>query len=117
VEVSLPSKIPPDLEAVDLHAAIEQLGKFKVAIPETGDFTKKVWQALRKISWGKAKTYQEIAASLGSPKSYRAVGNACGANKLLLVIPCHRVLASAGLGGFRLGLRWKAKLLELESEE
>lgn len=116
VEVGLPAKIPAGLEAAHLHSAIKQLGEFPLELPETGVFTKKVWQALGKIPWGKAKTYQEIATSLGSPKSYRAVGNACGSNRLLLIIPCHRVLASTGLGGFRLGLAWKAKLLELETE-
>jgi len=58
----------------------------------------KVWQALRAIPRGQAKTYGELAQQLGS--SPRAVGQACGSNPLPLIIPCHRVVAKNGPGGF-----------------
>jgi O-6-methylguanine DNA methyltransferase len=61
-------------------------------------------------------TYRELASAVGSPRASRAIGNACAQNRLLIVVPCHRVLAESGLGGFRLGLAWKRRLLELESE-
>jgi AraC family transcriptional regulator of adaptative response/methylated-DNA-[protein]-cysteine methyltransferase len=80
------------------------------------DFQRKVWNALRKISCGKTKSYSEIAAAVGKPKGARATGGACGANPIPLFIPCHRVLASGGkLGGFSSGLDWKRKLLEREN--
>jgi O-6-methylguanine DNA methyltransferase len=60
------------------------------------------------------KTYGEIAAALGKPGAARAVGNACGANPLPLYIPCHRVVAGNGLGGFTSGLAWKRALLKAE---
>ncbi len=58
----------------------------------------KVWQALRDIPCGRVQTYGELAAALHS--SPRAVGQACGNNPIPIVIPCHRVVGKAGLGGF-----------------
>lgn len=69
-------------------------------------FQVRVWKLLQKIPPGEVRTYGSLAAELGS--SARAVGNACRRNPLLLVVPCHRVVAANGLGGFsgaRLG-RW-----------
>ena len=57
-----------------------------------------VWQAMRKIEPGTTQTYGEIAANIGSDA--RAVGTACGQNPLPIVVPCHRVVAANGLGGF-----------------
>ena len=62
------------------------------------DFQKKVWAALQKIPSGQTRTYGEISKLLDS--SPRAVGNACRANPVPLVVPCHRVVASSGIGGF-----------------
>ena len=79
------------------------------------EFQQRVWAALRRIGFGQTKAYAEIAAEVGSPKATRAVGGACGANPIPLLIPCHRVLASGGkLGGFSGGLPWKKRLLALE---
>jgi O-6-methylguanine DNA methyltransferase len=78
-------------------------------------FQKRVWNALRKISPGKTKSYGEIARAIGRPKAVRAVGAACGANPIPVLVPCHRVLAANGkLGGFSGGLDWKRELLARE---
>jgi O-6-methylguanine DNA methyltransferase len=103
--------------------AVEQVidGKEVVPLPpldlsEATDFQRSVWSALQKISCGKTKTYLEIAEAVRKPKAARAIGNACGANPIPLLIPCHRVLASGGkLGGFTSGLDWKRKLLRREN--
>jgi O-6-methylguanine DNA methyltransferase len=79
------------------------------------EFQKNVWNALRKISTGKTKSYGEIAQAIGKPKAIRAVGGACGANPVPVLIPCHRVLAAnKKLGGFSGGLDWKRSLLKRE---
>jgi O-6-methylguanine DNA methyltransferase len=80
------------------------------------EFQKSVWNALRKISLGKTKSYGEIASAIGNPKAVRAVGGACGANPVPVLVPCHRVLAAnKKLGGFSGGLDWKRKLLKQEN--
>jgi O-6-methylguanine DNA methyltransferase len=78
-------------------------------------FQKSVWNALRKIPPGKTKSYGEIALAIGRPRAVRAVGGACGANPIPVLIPCHRVLAAnKKLGGFSGGLNRKRKLLARE---
>ena len=78
-------------------------------------FQARVWRALRKIPLGKTASYTEIAAALGQPKAVRAVAQACAANKLALIVPCHRVIRSDGeLGGYRWGLERKRELLSRE---
>jgi O-6-methylguanine DNA methyltransferase len=78
-------------------------------------FQQSVWRALQEIAAGKTKSYGEIAAAVGRPKASRAVGAACGANPIPVLIPCHRVLAAGGgLGGFTAGLDWKRRLLSAE---
>jgi len=62
------------------------------------DYQLKVWDQIRKISFGSTKTYGEIAKKIKSGP--RAVGNACRRNRLLLLVPCHRVVGATGLGGF-----------------
>jgi O-6-methylguanine DNA methyltransferase len=75
-------------------------------------FQQKVWNALRKIPTGKTKSYGEIARAIGKPRAVRAVGGACGANPIPVLVPCHRVLAANGkIGGFSGGLDWKRELL------
>jgi O-6-methylguanine DNA methyltransferase len=79
------------------------------------EFQQSVWNALRKISTGQTKSYGEIARAIGRPKAVRAVGGACGANPIPVLVPCHRVLAAnKKLGGFSGGLDWKRKLLARE---
>jgi AraC family transcriptional regulator, regulatory protein of adaptative response / methylated-DNA-[protein]-cysteine methyltransferase len=78
-------------------------------------FQARVWRALQKIPLGETATYSEIAAALGRPRAVRAVGRACGANPLALLVPCHRVIRKDGdLGGYRWGLERKRALLERE---
>ena len=79
------------------------------------DFQGRVWHALQKIPRGATSSYGAIARQIGRPKAVRAVGGACGAYPLPVVIPCHRVLAANGrLGGFSGGLDWKRRLLAAE---
>lgn len=82
-------------------------------------FQHKVWQAIAAIPRGQTRTYSELAQQIGSGP--RAVANACGANRLPLVIPCHRVVAKSGLGGFMQGTHngWMIKqwLLQHEAEQ
>lgn len=78
-------------------------------------FQERVWRALREIPRGETRTYQQIAEAIGAPRSARAVGMACGANTMAVVVPCHRVVGSDGrLTGYRWGKDRKKKLLELE---
>ena len=82
------------------------------------DFQQRVWTALRGIPMGATKSYGEIAKEIGSPKAVRAVGGACGANPVPLLVPCHRVLAAnVHPGGFSGGLDWKLRLLAAEGVE
>jgi O-6-methylguanine DNA methyltransferase len=79
------------------------------------EFQKNVWRAMLKIPYGKTRSYGEIAKAVGKPKAVRAVGGACGANSIPVLVPCHRVLAANNkIGGFSSGLGWKCKLLEIE---
>jgi len=79
-------------------------------------FQKRVWEALRTIPYGSTRTYQDIADSIGQPAAVRAVANACAANPVALVIPCHRVVRKDGsLGGYRWGVSRKRSLLDQEA--
>lgn len=78
-------------------------------------FQQSVWRALLKIAPGETMSYSEIAREIGRPRAVRAVGGACGANPIPVLVPCHRVLAAnKRLGGFSGGLEWKRRLLEVE---
>jgi AraC family transcriptional regulator of adaptative response/methylated-DNA-[protein]-cysteine methyltransferase len=78
-------------------------------------FQAQVWRALQKIPLGTTASYAEIAAALGQPTAVRAVAQACAANKLALLVPCHRVIRNDGdLGGYRWGLERKRALLAAE---
>lgn len=80
-------------------------------------FRRGVLEALLAVPHGTVVSYGELAGRVGRPGAARAVGGACAANPLLIVVPCHRVIAGdGGLGGFRAGLPLKRWLLELERE-
>jgi methylated-DNA-[protein]-cysteine S-methyltransferase len=78
-------------------------------------FQRRVLEAVGEIPYGATMAYSEVAEKIGSPKAARAVGTANARNPLPLVIPCHRVVARQGLGGFGGGLDLKQRLLALES--
>jgi O-6-methylguanine DNA methyltransferase len=109
-------KIPRKPFSIERFQTLENLAREfpTIGIPDGTDFQKSVWRALKKIPRGQTRTYSEIAAAIGNPKAVRAVGSACGANPLPVFIPCHRVVAKNGLGGFGSGLPWKVLLLKME---
>ena len=79
------------------------------------DFQRSVWETLRTIPPASTLSYGEVAARIGNPRASRAVGAAVGQNPLALIIPCHRVVGSAGeLAGYAGGLAVKRFLLEHE---
>jgi len=78
-------------------------------------FQRRVWEAARRIPYGTAASYVDLARLAGHPRASRAVGNALGANPVPIVVPCHRVIhADHSIGGFSSGLTWKRFFLELE---
>lgn len=80
-----------------------------------GGFTGRVLHATAAIPYGRVSTYRDVADAAGSPRAYRAAGNALHVNPIPIVVPCHRVLPSGGrLGGYGGGVERKAFLLELE---
>jgi methylated-DNA-[protein]-cysteine S-methyltransferase len=79
------------------------------------DFTRRVLTATAAIPYGSVSTYRDVAARAGSPRGFRAAGNALGSNPLPIVLPCHRVVHSGGgLGGYTGGLERKRTLLAIE---
>lgn len=80
-------------------------------------FQKQVWEEMQKIPYGETASYAEIAKRVGRPEAWRAVANACSANPILIIIPCHRVVGSHGkLGGYTAGIDRKLWLLEHEAK-
>ena len=78
-------------------------------------FQMKVWVFLAQVKQGDKVSYAQVARAIGEPKAYRAVANACAANKIALLIPCHRVIRGDGSsGGYRWGEQLKQQLLQLE---
>lgn len=81
-------------------------------------FQWRVWQALQHIPRGETRSYSDIATSIGEPRAVRAVANACGRNRLAVVVPCHRVIREDGsLGGYRWGIERKRTLLAREGKK
>ena len=78
-------------------------------------FQMRVWRFLQGIPLGETRSYADVAQAIGAPKATRAVGTACGANRVAVLVPCHRVLrGDGGLGGYRWGLERKRALLDAE---
>lgn len=91
------------------------LAEFSVPLaPRANPFQQRFYEALRAIPYGETRTYGDIAKDLGV--SAQSIGQACGANPIPILIPCHRVLGASGLGGFsgRGGVEAKVALLKLE---
>ncbi len=79
------------------------------------DFQRSVWNAVRQVPYGATMSYLQIARAIGKDKAVRAVGNACRANPIGIVVPCHRIIGSDGsLVGYYGGLSCKQRLLNLE---
>jgi O-6-methylguanine DNA methyltransferase len=118
------AKVPDDVRSWHRQAstAVKNalLGRTTTDLPPLDlscgtEFQLNVWTSLLKIRLGRTQSYGEIAKSIKKPKAVRAVGGACGANPIPLLVPCHRVLAANGkIGGFSGGLGWKEKLLARE---
>lgn len=88
--------------------------KLKLDIRGT-PFQKEVWNALCQIPLGKTMSYKEIAHKLKKPKAARAIGSACAANRIAILIPCHRALRCDGsISGYRWGINRKKQLLKIE---
>jgi AraC family transcriptional regulator of adaptative response/methylated-DNA-[protein]-cysteine methyltransferase len=110
-----------DVAMADVMAALRALtrGAHAPEIPvdvHGTAFQARVWSALREIPAGETRTYTQVAESIGSPTSVRAVARACATNRVALAIPCHRVVRSDGsLAGYRWGLSVKQSLLASES--
>jgi len=114
-EISAGGKINKQAQK-QLNAYLDgRLRKFTLKLDiYASPFHKKVLKRVARIPYGKILTYGEVARAIGYPKAYRAVGAANARNNLPLVIPCHRVVASTGLGGYGGGLEMKKRLLRLE---
>ena len=78
------------------------------------DFRMRAWQAMRTIPAGEVLTYGDLASRAGTPGAARAAGTACALNTVMLFVPCHRIVASTGLGGYAYGLELKEALLQHE---
>jgi methylated-DNA-[protein]-cysteine S-methyltransferase len=89
---------------------------FTTALDVKGtEFQKKVWRVLMKIPYGNVRSYKWVAERAGNPAAARAAGSAVGANRVPIIIPCHRVIeSSGGLGGYACGLDVKRALLRVE---
>ena len=95
-----------------------RLTRFDLPLLPAGlPFEQRVWHGMQQIPHGQTRTYGELAMEVGSAP--RAIGRACGKNPIPIVIPCHRVLARDGLGGYSggIGLDTKRRLLKLESAD
>jgi AraC family transcriptional regulator of adaptative response/methylated-DNA-[protein]-cysteine methyltransferase len=79
-------------------------------------FQRRVWQALQEIPPGRTASYRDVAERIGAPHAQRAIARACGANRLAVLVPCHRVVrADGGLSGYRWGAARKRALLAREA--
>jgi AraC family transcriptional regulator of adaptative response/methylated-DNA-[protein]-cysteine methyltransferase len=75
----------------------------------------RVWRALQQIPAGETRSYGDVAARLGAPRAARAVARACATNRVAVIVPCHRVVASTGkASGYRWGVERKRRLLQRE---
>jgi AraC family transcriptional regulator of adaptative response/methylated-DNA-[protein]-cysteine methyltransferase len=110
----------PDALAALLREVVQKLAEPARALDLPLDlrgtaFQRRVWEALRAIPLGRTRSYAEVAQAIGAPAAVRAVARAIGANPAAPVVPCHRVIGSAGaLTGYRWGVERKKRLLEAE---
>ncbi len=92
--------------------------RFDIPVKLNGtEFQKMVWQEMMNVPYGSVLSYGELAKKVNNPKAVRAIGSVCHNNKILIIIPCHRVVAKNSIGGFGCGIEMKIKLLELENSK
>lgn len=112
LEVMLPREVPDNLTIDCIQEANRRLSEYEVR--KTTDLKAADFGgALVRIPAGTTQTYGQLAERLGS--SPRGIASRCSANRLLIRIPCHRVVSGQGIGGYRAGVGWKKALLRLES--
>lgn len=124
MRIAFSNRRPENILPPDLGAEILKIlnGKRSNLLEEALDFSEltkfqvEVLKAVATIPLGKTMTYGEVAQMLGRPGASRAVGRALAANPFPLIIPCHRVVAKDGLGGYSWGKDLKKKLLDLENQ-
>lgn len=113
-----PMTIPVDPDLLEKVVAVLEGTTESHSIPlsqQGTPFQLSVWEAISKIPYGKTISYTELAQEIGKPTAFRAVANACGKNKIAILVPCHRVVRSnGGYGGYRWGYDLKVKLLSRE---
>ena len=106
------------LQWLQAYLGGESMGAVPVPCLDLRDgtvFQQNVWRAIRGIPLGETQSYSQIANSIENTRAVRAIGSACGANPIPVIVPCHRVLAANHkLGGFSGGISWKRRLLKLE---
>lgn len=90
--------------------------KAELNMSACSEFQKQIYALVQAIPRGKTRTYGMVAASAGKPGAARAVGRAMATNPFAILVPCHRVVAKVGLGGYLWGIEMKEKLLRLERE-
>ena len=101
LKTMLAGRVPKNLPPLDLSAGTT--------------FQQQTWRSLLRIPAGRTCGYGELARAVRRPKAARAIGGACGANPIPVLIPCHRIIGANGsLTGFSGGIHWKVKLLEIE---
>lgn len=114
-----PSGKPQNSDVIRSLEAYFETGKgsfagYRLKLDGMTPFQRKVLKAISKIPSGETMTYGDVAKAAGKPGAARAVGNVMAMNPIPLILPCHRVVATNGLGGFTGGLDMKRKLLRLE---
>ena len=116
-EVSVPDELLPVANQLeDYFSAKTETFDFELS-PAGTTFQKDVWKIVQEIPYGQTRSYGDIATQMGMEKGARAIGLAVGANPLLIVIPCHRVLGKSGkLTGYAGGMERKQWLLRHEAE-
>ena len=104
-----------DQELEWVYSTINLVKAEQIDLTKLGtSFDMLVWSGIQQIPFGETRTYKELALQIGKPTSHRAIANACGRNKLFLLIPCHRVVGTNNLGGFKWGIELKKRLLDFE---
>ncbi len=118
----IPTGDTPPLRSIEQelqHYFAGQLRKFTTPLTLQGtSFQKRVWEELLKIPYGDTCSYATLAAAIDHPTAFRAVAQANGANRIAIVIPCHRVINTSGaLGGYNSGIERKKWLLQREASK